>query len=223
MCVGRCVGVYVCQTNLRISQITETKVSANLSILNSICKMKITALQSVHIFGWWNQPRITLAWEDVKDLKLSWAALRRLGFDPVDLKHIQPDNHEWIKRGSLAFTDIKDMTVFPVNPLKDFHADLAELWNMACTCDDLLVMNVTFDDLLNAGLNPQIMAYFNMRLSEWVSLGMSVNHIKHISDAECLSIFGLDREEVVSITNTFSKSSHGTSSNSPTETHSMST
>lgn len=184
--------------------------------------MKITALQSVKIFGWWNQPHLTLAWEDVKQFKLSWSILRKMGFDPTELKSIQPDKHEWIKRGGVVVSDLKDMTVFPVNPLTDFRVDLAELWNMKCSCDEFLAMNMTFTDLLNAGLNPQIMAYFNLRLSEWVSLGMSVEHVDHMTDEESVAIFGLDKSEVISITKTFSRACYMSSSVHPTATHNMS-
>ena len=183
--------------------------------------MKITAHQSVQIFGWWNQPRVTLAWDDVKQHKLSWATLRRLGFEPNELKQLQPDKHEWIKRGGVVLADLKDMTVFPVNPLTDFHVDLAELWNMACTSDDLLSMSVTFDDLLHAGLNPKIMYYFNMRLSDWVGLGMTFSHVKQMTEEESLNVFGLDKQEVMSITRTFSKATGYEQSQVPTATHSM--
>lgn len=193
----------------------------NLSVFGFI-QMKITAHQSVQIFGWWAQPRMTLAWEDIKQAKLSWNALRKLGFDPVDLKEIQPDKHEWIKRGGVTLTDLKDMTVFPVNPLKDFRVDLAELWNMKCSCEDFLSMNMTFQDLLDAGLNPSIMVYFNMRLSEWVSIGMSIRHVQQMSDQESLSIFGLDKQEVLSITRTFSRAIESDSNGHPVAIHNMS-
>jgi hypothetical protein len=31
------------------------------------------------------------------------------------------------------YEDLKDMVVFPVNPLNDFAVDLAELWKMQCS------------------------------------------------------------------------------------------
>ena len=40
--------------------------------------------------GWWAQPRLTLAWEDVKKKELSWRKLRELGFEPDELKSMQP-------------------------------------------------------------------------------------------------------------------------------------
>ena len=52
--------------------------------------MKIDSYQSVMIFGWWAQPRLTLAWEDVKKKELSWRKLRELGFEPDELKSMQP-------------------------------------------------------------------------------------------------------------------------------------
>lgn len=185
--------------------------------------MKITAHQSVQIFGWWGQPRITLAWEDIKQNKLSWSALRNMGFEPAELKEIQPDKHEWIKRGGVVLTDLKDMAVFPVNPLRDFRVDLAELWNMKCNHEDFVAMNVTFDDLLEAGLNPSIMLYFNLRLSEWVNMGMTVQHVQQMSAQDCMAIFGLDSDEVISITKTFARSTHSNPSNCQEAIHNMNT
>ena len=67
------------------------------------------------------------------------------------------------------------------------------------------------------------MIYFNMRLSEWVSLGMSESHVKSMTDEESLAIFGLDKEEVLSITRTFSRPSVNSPSNAPTAMHNMNT
>ena len=60
--------------------------------------MQIDPYQSVKIFGWWAQPRLTLAWEDVKHAQLSWRSLRNIGFQPGQLKALQPDKTEWLRR-----------------------------------------------------------------------------------------------------------------------------
>ena len=53
-----------------------------------------------------------------------------LGLNHMNLKAIQSDEHEWIQRGGVVVTNFKnhDMIVFPVTPLEDFRADLANLW-----------------------------------------------------------------------------------------------
>ena len=127
--------------------------------------MELTPSQSVKIFGWWAQPRLTLAWEDIKTNNLSWRHLRELGLQPHQLQRVQPDKMQWIQRGGLHPRDILDMTVFPVNPLTDFRVDLAELWNLQCSPEQLLEMNVTFEQLLERvrqryGVQPHYLAAF---------------------------------------------------------------
>jgi hypothetical protein len=169
--------------------------------------MKINAYQSVMIHGWWAQPRLTLAWEDVKHKNISWRQLRDLGFEPVDLKRIQPDKMEWIQRGGLQLHDLVDMMVFPVNPLTDYRADLAELWNLKCSHAQLLQMGVTFEQLVKRGLNAQIMYYFDFSLSEWVDLGMTKKDVLSMTDAECQTVFAVDKNELMQIFDEFVSSS----------------
>jgi hypothetical protein len=161
--------------------------------------MELDPHQSVRIFGWWAQPRLTLAWEDIKQKNLSWRHLRDLGLKPEELMLVQPDKMQWIQRGGLQLHDILDMTVFPVNPLTDYRADLAELWNLQCTPEQLREMGVTYRQLVERGLNPQIMFYFNFSLSQWMKLGMAEHDIEALKDRECEAIFGMPKTEVAAI------------------------
>ena len=165
--------------------------------------MKIDSYQSVMIFGWWAQPRLTLAWEDVKKKELSWRKLRELGFEPDELKSMQPDKTEWIQRGGLQLHDLVDMMVFPVNPLTDFRADLAELWNLQCTPDHLQRMGVTYEQLLARGLNPQIMYYFDLTLAQWVQLGLSRADVEAMASHDCHTVFSVDKPELLRIFSDF--------------------
>lgn len=161
--------------------------------------IKISPYQSVQIFGWWAQPRLTLAWDDIKHRNISWRALRELGFEPGELKSIQPDKTAWIQRGGLHLNDIVDMVVFPVNPLTDFRADLAELWNLKCSPALLREMGVTFKQLLMRGLNPDIMYFFNFTYAEWIKLGMLPEDIKNMSETNCVKVFGVGNAELLQI------------------------
>ena len=165
--------------------------------------MQIDAYQSIRIYGWFSQPRFTLAWEDVKQKGLSWRQMREMGFKSEDLKRVQPDKTEWIQRGGLQLADLKDMMVFPVNPITDFRADLAELWNMKCTPEELTLMGVTFDQLKSRGLNPPIMTSFGWPLTTWVELGLQRRDIEIMSNDECLSVFSLDKQELLLICDKF--------------------
>ena len=165
--------------------------------------MELTPVQSVKIFGWWDQPRLTQAWEDIKTNNLSWRQLRELGLQPHQLQRVQPDKMQWIQRGGLCYRlqprDILDMTVFTVNPLTDFRVDLAELWNLQYSPEQLLEMNVTFAQLLERGFNAQIMFYLNFNLSQWVKLGLAAGDVKAFSAEECEAIFGMTPDEVSGI------------------------
>lgn len=165
--------------------------------------MQIDPYQSVKIFGWWAQPRLTLAWEDVKHAQLSWRSLRNLGFQPEQLKTLQPDKTEWLQRGMLQLDDIADMTVFPINPLTDFRADLAELWNLKCSSDALLAMGVTHQQLLAKGMNAQIMYYFDFTLAQWSNLGLRRADVEDMQERECVQIFGVEKTELMHIMDEF--------------------
>ena len=109
---------------------------------------------------------------------------------------MQPDKHEWLQRGGVSIQDLKDMTIFPVNPLLDYAVDLAELWAMGCTVDDMLKMNIEYEQLLQKGITPAIMAAFGLTLSAWADLGFRPEHATCLSNEESNMIFGLQTQEV---------------------------
>ena len=50
--------------------------------------VQISAVQSVPLFGRWNQPILTLPWNDVKYHHFTWRPLRSLGLGAEMLKKI---------------------------------------------------------------------------------------------------------------------------------------
>ena len=165
--------------------------------------VEITPWQSVRLFGWFNQPTMTLCWKDVKQHSFTWRQMRTLDIQPEQLKIIQPSVAEWIQRGGIMLTDIPDMTVFPVNPLTDFGVDLSELWSLKCDCATMRRMGITYDHLVEKGITPQIMKAFNITLSSWVDLGFSNQHAAYFSDSESMHVFALPRTELLNIVTTF--------------------
>jgi hypothetical protein len=159
--------------------------------------MEVTAAQSVAIFGWWDQPRRIVTWDDIKAKELTWKQLRRLRFSSSALKTLQPDKHEWIQRSMLTLHDMVDAIVFPVNPIADMRADLGEVWSMQWTPEQMLAMNVTYNDLLSKGLTIQIMAHFGFPLSIWMQLGFTEQHIK--GEDMCKHVFGISEVELRNI------------------------
>jgi hypothetical protein len=164
--------------------------------------VRLSALQSLKIFGFWRQPVLILSWKDVKNLNLTWRYLRSLEIDAQSLKNLQPDKHEWIQRGGIQVSDLSDMLVFPVNPLTDFGVDLGELWEMRCNTATLVAMGITFDQLIAKGITPRIMAAFALPLSEWTELGFGIQHAQAMQDDECRLVFNIQKTEFINILQT---------------------
>ena len=165
--------------------------------------VEITPWQSVRLFGWLRQPTMTLCWTDIKQHAFTWRQLRALDIEPEQLKTIQPSVAEWIQRGGILITDIPDMTVFPVNPLTDFGVDLSELWSLKCDCGTMKRMGITYEQLIDKGITPQIMAAFNMPLSSWVDLGFNQQHANLLSDTESIHVFSVPQKELRNIIMTY--------------------
>ena len=180
-------------------------MSVNLYMTFAICMLaiKIDAYQSVQLFGYNRQPILTLSWNDVKRESFTWRDLRALNINASDLQQLQPDKQEWLQRGGVNMQDLKDMTVFPVNPLMDFGADLGELWNMQCSVDEMLKMQITYEQLIHKGITPAIMAAFRLPLSSWVQLGFEREHAAVMRNEETQLIFGLDQPELSNILSNF--------------------
>lgn len=159
--------------------------------------IEVSAAQSIAIFGWWDQPRSIVTWDDVKAKELTWRQLRRLRFSSLALKQLQPDKQEWVHRSLLTLADMPDTVVFPVNPIADMRADLGEVWSMQWTPDQMLAMGVTYADLVSRGLTIQIMAHFGFPLSMWMQLGFSEQHVR--GDEMSKHVFGVGEQELRSI------------------------
>lgn len=161
------------------------------------CTIEITAVQSLHIHGLWAQPRTTVAWEDLRISELTWKQLRDLDFTAQELKDIQSDPGEWITRGKVQLSDLRDMIVFPVNPFSDFRADLSEVWSMKFTINELLKMKVTYHQFRLAGMTDEIMIHFNFSLSQWHSLGMGSVDVATVPSHKSVVLFGVDKETLI--------------------------
>ncbi len=149
------------------------------------------------LFGWWRQPILTLSWNDVKQYHFTWRQLRSLGLEGGQLRRLQSDKHEWLQRGCIQVSDLLDMTVFPVNPLTDFGVDLAELWGLRCSGQQLASMGVTFDHLLAKDISPQIMGAFCMPLSEWCDVHFIDRHALGMQENDCQLVFAMGKQELL--------------------------
>tara|TARA_B100001758_G_scaffold247962_1_gene269292 strand:+ start:23482 stop:24018 length:537 start_codon:yes stop_codon:yes gene_type:complete len=167
--------------------------------------LEVSAKQSIAIFGWWDQPRKIVTWDDLTRQNWSWRRLRtELKFTPLELFKLQKDKNAWITRGSLTLHDLPEMTIFPVNPFTDMKADLGEVWSMRWTASQLADMHVTYSEMRDRGLSPQIMSHFNFSLSSWFSLGFRHGDAQKFSDESSLMVFGVSQAELVKILSDFS-------------------
>lgn len=165
--------------------------------------LSLTPRQSIKIFGWFNQPSLTIAWSDVKEKTLTWNGLRKLGFSAVELKRLQPEKMAWIQRGGVRLIDMPDLLVFPVNPFRDFRADVAEVWECKFSAQQLLEMGVNYTDFVQAGLSPLIMQHFQFSLRDWLDFGFSQNDVHKLTDDEIVAVFHVQRKDLVSISTNF--------------------
>ena len=157
----------------------------------------MSPLQSVKIFGFWDQPRRIVMWDDFKTLNLTWHTLRtEYGFTTQQLHTIQSDKREWIIRGGITLHDLEEMSIFPINPFSDLNADLAEVWSMQWSVHELAAMNVTFDQFVDRGITADIVRCFNFPLSAWCELGLKPGHIHNETMARA---FGLPYADLVKI------------------------
>lgn len=172
--------------------------------------MEISPLQSIQIFGVWDQPRRILTWEDIKEKCLTWKMLRtEYNFSAETLAKLQPDKSEWISRGALTLHVLPEMTMFPINPFTDLGADIGELWSMKFSPEQLHSMGVTYAQMLSRGLTPQIMKLFGFSLSAWVTLGLRAKQINEWPSDYCSMVFGMDKNELINVLSNFTGSDTG--------------
>tara|TARA_B100001758_G_scaffold100819_1_gene86216 strand:- start:14608 stop:15123 length:516 start_codon:yes stop_codon:yes gene_type:complete len=165
----------------------------------------VTPVQSIAIFGYWDQPRRIVAWDDLVKGNWTWRRLRNeLNFSPLELLKIQKDKTAWVTRGSLTLHDLPEMIIFPVNPFTDMQADLGEVWSMQWQPSLLHEMGVTYDQMKSRGLSAQIMSHFGFSLSSWFMLGFRIQHAEAFSNDECNLVFGLEKPELEKIVKEFS-------------------
>lgn len=170
--------------------------------------LEVSARQSIAIFGWFDQPRFIVSWDDLTKNNWSWRRLRsELDFTPSELKKIQSDKQAWITRGSLTLHDLPEMTIFPVNPLTDLQADIGEIWSMKWQPSLLCEMGVTYEQLLTRGLSASIMQHFNFSLSSWYALGLRAEHVERMDNTDTLLVFGMQQKELVQVIGDFTSCS----------------
>eukprot|EP00960_Hanusia_phi_P057229 763500-Hanusia_phi.AAC.8 len=155
----------------------------------------LTPYQSVMIHGW-ARPSSVLAWRQVEsDTKLTWSYLRTTGLSAEALKRLQPDPAEWVRHGEIKLHMLPDMLCFPVHPIRHLKADISELWQLQLPSHQLEQMGVTYSELVDIGLTPEIMARWSFSLTRWRALGFCLQDLGAFNERDCFRAFHIPRHQ----------------------------
>ena len=134
-------------------------------------KIALTPRQSTLIHGWL-APVPSLTWNDVKGKKLTIDfLLTEAKLRPSDLVVIQPDPTEWAKHAGASLKHARTMTAWPANPFTHLGADLADVLSMKLSAEEMILMDITYKQLLANGMNDRTERLFRFDTEEWSMLG----------------------------------------------------
>ena len=132
--------------------------------------MQLTARQATLLHGWlWTKP--TLTWKDIVSRKLTFQQLVNVGISIREMVTMQADPAEWVRHAQAGQRHLRLMIEWPANPFQHFGMDLADLLAMRLSVDELVRMDVTYEQLKKNGLNPRMELMFKFSPEEWDVLG----------------------------------------------------
>ncbi len=160
-------------------------------------RLKLTAGQAVYLHGWL-EARRTLRWPDVlANQSLTFERMRLANVSALALHQLQPDIAAWTKHRRAQIEDCPQMEPWAAHPIKDFHADLADLIALRWAPELLVRMGVTYADLVEIGLTPANMALFDFTLLGWAHVGFSRAVAQGIPDPALSRLFGMPKQDVL--------------------------
>ena len=132
--------------------------------------VKLTAMQSVRVFGWRN-PRPILVWDDVLRLGLSLEYLTGAGLRVSELVLLQPDPLQWVTHAKAGLAHARLMMHWPANPFIHLGADLGDVLAQKFKAEELVGMDVSYGQLVKYGMTAQTEQMFRFGADEWALLG----------------------------------------------------
>lgn len=161
-------------------------------------KISLTPGQAVTIHGWISARQI-LTWGDVlANEKINFELLHhKCNISENTLHTLQPDLELWIKNKKASLSDCPRMRSWEAHPIKHFHSDLSELIAMKWDLSTLTKMGVTYEDLVEIGLNSDNMLLFNFTLFTWSGLGMKKEHAAKMPPAALFRLFQMPRGDIL--------------------------
>ena len=153
--------------------------------------IELTPTQAVSIYGYLKPLRI-LNWKTVADREdLTFKKLYKLGLTERQLSHLQSNKHLWVRDKGLKLEDITLVPSWKLHVTRDMHATLPEIAMMNLTFEYLQHSGVTFQDLVDAGLTVNLMPILRLNLMSWVQLGLHMDFLKDITDAQSIAQFNI--------------------------------
>ena len=165
---------------------------------NHPMKIPLTAGQAVTVHGW-IRARRCLTWGDVlsNDALTFRFLLASANLPEHALFTLQPDLESWVKSERATLEDAPHMMAWGVHPIRDLHADLADLVRTHWTPETFKRLGVTMDDLTAVGLTPNNMRIFGFTLHGWATLGMTRAFAETIPVHTLFQLFRVPRPDVL--------------------------
>ena len=162
-------------------------------------RITLTPGQGVLAHGW-VRAREHITWGDVLNSdKLTFSYLADyVEISLYSLYQLQPDLQSWIKHHKARLEDCPRMAQWQAHPIRDFHADLADLVRMRWDADEYKRMGITYDDMKDLGLTPETMMLFGFTLNNWISIGFTRKHCEHIPDYIVFKLFCMNKTHLMS-------------------------
>ena len=161
-------------------------------------KIPLTPGQAVTAHGW-VRARCCLTWGDVlanEGLTFRFL-LNTCRLPESQLFTLQPDLEAWVKADRATLEDAPHMAAWGAHPIRDFHADLAELIRMGWPPETFKRLGVTVDDMAGVGLSPDTMMLFGFTLHGWATLGLSRAFAERIPVHTLFRLFKMPRMDVL--------------------------
>ena len=155
--------------------------------------VRLSPAQATSIHGWGNKLKLTLSWKDIEDNHIQFDHLLGLGVRAQDLVTIQPNVEKWVSHAGCKAIHALHLLPLKANPFTDLHGDLADVICLKANSKQLKDMGVSYDQLVQNGLTPDIMRIMGLSLQSWIDLGFTAQHMQTLTDCQLSKVFNMTR------------------------------
>lgn len=155
--------------------------------------VRLSPAQATSIHGWGSKLKLTLSWKDIEDKHIQFDQLLTLGVQVQDLMVIQPNVEKWVSHAGCKPAHALHLLPLKANPFTDLHGDLADVICLKANSKQLKDMGVTYDQLVQNGMTPEIMRIMGLSLQSWIDLGFGSHHMQYLTDSQLSKVFNMTR------------------------------